>query len=66
MGRSAPNPALQRRIEIGIRLVSPLLDMALLVGDRVSRVLGRDDPAYVPARMPHEGEGAPRGLRRRH
>ena len=65
MDGSPPNPALRRRIEIGIRLVSPLLDLALLVGDRISRVLEREDPDYVPARMPHEGEAAPRGLRPR-
>jgi hypothetical protein len=35
----------------------------LAVGDRVSRVLVRSDPDYVPARMPYEGESAPRGLR---
>lgn len=45
-----------------IRIISPLLDLVLVVGDRVSRVLERDDPHYVPARMPSEGESAPRGL----
>jgi hypothetical protein len=65
MNGSPPNPALRRRIEIGLRLLSPVLDLTLLVGDRVSRVLEHDDPDYVPARMPHEGEAAPRGLRRR-
>jgi len=46
-----------------IRVVSPLLDLALAVGDRVSRLLEPDDPDYVPARMPHDGESAPRGVR---
>jgi hypothetical protein len=46
-----------------IRIVSPLLDLALAVGDRVSRLLEPDDPDYVPARMPHDGESAPRGVR---
>jgi len=48
-----------------IRLASPLLDLVLLAGDRVSRVLEPDDPSYVPPRMPHRGESAPRGLRPR-
>lgn len=62
---SAPNLALRGRIEAAIRVVSPLLDLLLAMGDRVSRVLERDDPEYVPARMPYEGESAPRGLRPR-
>jgi hypothetical protein len=51
------------RIEPAIRIVAPVLDAVLLVGDRVSRILFRDDPDYVPARMPSPGEAAPRGLR---
>jgi hypothetical protein len=62
MSRSATNPVLRARIETMIRLASPLLDLVLFVGDRVSRVLEGDDPNYVPARMPHDGESAPRGL----
>jgi len=58
-----PNPVLRRRIELAIRLAAPLLDLALAVGERVSRVLDREEPGYVPARMPYEGESAPRGLR---
>ncbi len=65
MTGTTPNAALRRRIEIAIRIVSPLLDLVILVGDRVSRVLERDDPTYVPARTPYEGETVPRGLRRR-
>lgn len=65
MARSHPNPVLRGRIETGIRIVSPLLDLLLAVGDRVSRVLERDDPEYVAARMPSEAESAPRGLRPR-
>jgi hypothetical protein len=42
-----------------------MLDLLLAVGERVSRVLERDDPAYVPARMRTDGESAPRGLRPR-
>jgi hypothetical protein len=60
--RSTPNKVLQRRIEMAIRVVSPLLDLALAVGERVSRMLEPDDPDYAPARLHHEGETAPRGL----
>jgi hypothetical protein len=63
---SAPNPVLRGRIETVIRVLSPLLDLIIAVGDRVSRVLEPDDPDYVPPRMPSEGESAPRGLRPRH
>jgi hypothetical protein len=53
------------RIEAMIRIASPLLDLLIAVGDRVSRVLEPDDPAYIPARMHREGESAPRGVRPR-
>ena len=62
MPGSPPNPVLRARIETMIRIVSPLLDLVLLVGDRVSRVLEPGDRDYVPARMPHDGESAPRGV----
>jgi hypothetical protein len=65
MPGSTPNPVLRARIETMIRLASPLLDLVLFVGDRVSRVLEPEDPDYVPARMPHDGDSAPRGLRSR-
>ncbi len=60
---STPNAKLRGRIETMIKLVSPALDLMLAVGERVSRILVRDDPDYAPARMPYEGESAPRGLR---
>jgi hypothetical protein len=65
MTGSRPNAALRGSIETAIKIVSPFLDLVILVGDRVSRVLERDDPQYVPARMHYEGESAPRGLRPR-
>jgi hypothetical protein len=65
MTGSTPNAALRGRIETVIRVISPLLDLVLLVGDRVSRVLERDEPGYAPARMQYDGESAPRGLRPR-
>jgi hypothetical protein len=48
-----------------LKLASPLLDLVIAVGERVSRVIEPDDPSYVPARMAREGESAPRGLRPR-
>jgi hypothetical protein len=45
-----------------IRIAAPALDLMLAIADRASRLLERDDPAYVPARMPHAGASAPRGL----
>jgi hypothetical protein len=65
MASHGPNATLRRRIETGIRLASPVLDLVILVGDRVSRLLEREDPEYVPARMQRFGESAPRGLRPR-
>jgi hypothetical protein len=65
MPGSTANPVLRARIETAIRIFSPVLDLVLFVGERVSRVMERDDPNYVPARMPYEGESAPRGLRPR-
>jgi hypothetical protein len=65
MPASTFNVALRGRIETVIRILSPLLDLVLAIGDRLSRVLEPEDPDYVPARMPSEGESAPRGLRPR-
>jgi hypothetical protein len=62
---STPNVKLRRRIETVIRILAPGLDLMLAIGDRLSRGLEPDDPEYVPARMAHEGESAPRGLRPR-
>lgn len=61
MARSQPNPAVRKRIETGIALAAPLLDLLLAVGDRVSRVLGREEPDHVPVRVT-PGEYARRGL----
>jgi hypothetical protein len=62
---TAPNPKLRARIETLIGVMAPALDLALAVGDRLSRLLTREDPAYVTARMERDGESAPRGLRGR-
>lgn len=62
MARSQPNPVLRARIELAIRLMSPMLDVLLAAGDRASRILttGEHDPR--PARLASHGEHAPRGL----
>jgi hypothetical protein len=53
------------RVEGAIHVFEPFLDLLLLVGDHVSRVLEGGDPDYVLARMAPEGDSAPRGLRDR-
>jgi hypothetical protein len=58
---SAANVKLQRRIETLIRALAPLLDLVIAASDRASRVLERGEQQEL-ARLPHEGEFAPRGL----
>jgi hypothetical protein len=62
---STANPVIRRRVELAIRVLSPVLDLTLAIGERLSRVLEREDPDYLPARMDTAGERAPRGLHRR-
>jgi hypothetical protein len=62
MPSSDTDPVVLRRVERVIALLAPVLDMLLAVGERVSRVVERDDPGYAPPRMAHGGEHAPRGL----
>lgn len=47
-----------------IRVIAPPLDLLLAVSERVARALAPSDPDYALARLPHEGESAPRGLSR--
>ncbi len=61
----APNPKLQRGVDVVIRVLAPPLDLLIAVGDRIARVLAPGDPDHVLARMPREGDAAPRGLRDR-
>ena len=44
----------RRRIEGLIRLMAPALDAVLLVGDRVSRIVGPDDVEYSPPQAREE------------
>jgi hypothetical protein len=42
--------ATRRRIEAGIRLAAPVLDLVLAAGDRISRVAGRNQIEPEPPR----------------
>ena len=54
MALPTPQQRLRRdRIESMIALAAPVLDLVLAVGDRVSRIAGRDDD-YIPIRSPGE------------
>jgi hypothetical protein len=45
----------RERIESVIRLAAPALDLVLAVGDRVSRLVQREDTEYYPPRATREG-----------
>ena len=51
----------RRRVESVIRLMAPALDVVLAVGDRVSRIVERDDPEYYPPRVGQRGGRAAGG-----
>jgi len=44
----------RRRVEGVIRLMAPALDLVLAVGERVSRVVEREDSEYYPPRVTRE------------
>jgi hypothetical protein len=44
----------RQRIEGLIRLAAPALDFVLAVGERISRVVEREDAEYYPPRVTHE------------
>ena len=48
--RSPRQQAARRRIERGIRVAAPALDLLLFAGHHVSRVAGRNDLAPEPPR----------------
>jgi hypothetical protein len=50
----------RRRVETVIRLAAPALDLVLAVGDRVSRIVERNDPEYYPPRVERGPAGPPR------
>jgi hypothetical protein len=50
----------RRRLEAGLHIVAPVLDLVLAAGDRVSRVAGRGEPdPEPPRRMPGPPERPP-------
>ena len=49
----------RRRVESVIGLMAPALDVMLAVGDRVSRLVGRDDIEYHPPRVRREESPPP-------
>jgi hypothetical protein len=59
-----PSPAQlvwRRRIETGLAVVAPALDLLLAAGDRLSRAVERDDLDWVPPRqaLPNGYAGRP-------
>jgi hypothetical protein len=59
---SPPSPEqlrTRRRVESVIRLMAPALDVMLAVGDRVARLVGRDDIDYYPPRVRREESPPP-------
>jgi hypothetical protein len=44
----------RERVERAIRVLAPGLDLLLAAGDRLSRVVERDDSEYYPPRLAHE------------
>jgi hypothetical protein len=48
--RTASQIAQRRRVEALIRLAAPALDLVLYVGDKVSKVAGRNELSPEPAR----------------
>ncbi len=50
----------RRRIEAGLRLAAPALDLLLFAGDRLSRVVERDDLDWVPPRKTLSAAETPR------
>ena len=49
----------RRRVESLIRLMAPALDLVLAAGDRVSRLVERDDVEYYPPRVTRGTEQTP-------
>ena len=55
----------RRRVETVIRVMAPALDLVLAAGDRVSRIVERDDPEYYPPRVARGSEASLRAPDRR-
>jgi len=50
----------RRRVESLIRLIAPALDLVLLAGDRVARIVEREDAEYYPPRVARPREDTQR------
>jgi hypothetical protein len=50
----------RQRVEGLIRLAAPALDLVLAVGERVSRIVEREDVEYYPPRMTSETAPPPK------
>jgi hypothetical protein len=51
----------RRRFESVIRVMAPALDLVLAAGDRVSRIVEREDAEYYPPRVARPREGTAGG-----
>lgn len=49
----------RRRVEGVIRLMAPALDLVLAAGERISRVVEREDVEYYPPRVTRGNETTP-------
>jgi hypothetical protein len=49
----------RRRVEGLIRVMAPALDLVLAAGDRISRIVERDDVDYYPPRVTRGPEQPP-------
>jgi hypothetical protein len=49
----------RRRVEGVIRVIAPALDLVLAVGDRISRVVEREDVEYYPPRVTRGADQTP-------
>jgi hypothetical protein len=49
----------RRRVESVIRVMAPVLDLVLAAGDRVSRMVEREDGEYYPPRVTRPPETLP-------
>jgi hypothetical protein len=49
----------RRRVESIIRVMAPALDLVLAAGDRMSRIVEREDAEYYPPRATRPPEALP-------
>jgi hypothetical protein len=59
--RTPSQLAWRRRVEAGIGLAAPLLNLVLYTGEQVSRVAGRNDVQPEPPRLGRRSERTPIG-----